>query len=39
VWEEKNPTWDDFQANIEEYRRQLDAEEAAREEEARDEAA
>ncbi len=34
-----DPTWDDFQANIAEYRRQLDTEEAAREEEARDEAA
>jgi len=27
---EDDPTWDDFQANIEEYRRELDAEEAAR---------
>ncbi|MGH9940638.1 MAG: type II toxin-antitoxin system HicB family antitoxin [Blastocatellia bacterium] len=34
-----DPTWDDFQANIQEYRRELDAEEAAREKEARDEAA
>jgi len=34
-----DPTWDDFQANIQEYRRELDAEEATREKEARDEAA
>jgi predicted RNase H-like HicB family nuclease len=34
-----DPTWDDFQANIEEYRRQFDAEEAAREKEEYDEAA
>jgi predicted RNase H-like HicB family nuclease len=34
-----DPTWDDFQAHIAEYRRQLDAEEAARYEEACDEAA
>lgn len=28
-----DPTWDDFQANIQEYRRQLDAEEAAQDQE------
>lgn len=36
---EDDPTWDEFQANIQEYRRELDAEEAAREEAAQDEAA
>jgi predicted RNase H-like HicB family nuclease len=34
-----DPTWDDFQANIAEYRRELDAEEAARAEAERREAA
>lgn len=34
-----DPTWDDFQANIAEYRRELDAEEAAREQEECDKAA
>jgi predicted RNase H-like HicB family nuclease len=34
-----DPTWDDFQASIEEYRRELDAEEAARAEVEREEAA
>jgi predicted RNase H-like HicB family nuclease len=34
-----DPTWDDFQASIEEYRRELDAEEAARAEAAQPEAA
>lgn len=36
---EDDPTWDEFQANIQEYRRELDAEEALREEVAQDEAA
>ncbi len=34
-----DPTWDDFQASIAEYRRELDAEEAARAEAEREEAA
>ncbi len=34
-----DPTWDDFQASIQEYRRELDAEEAKRAEAKRQEAA